>query len=82
MKIDIDDDFARELQYMIELHQQYGPSTHLESVEQLVGFILMSIADGSRRPGAWERGLLHPMGLVADCDEHECYRECYGRPEE
>ncbi len=82
MNIEINEHIVKELNYMIELHQQHGPSTYLKSVEQLVGFILASIADGSRRPGAWERQLLYPMGLVADCVEHECYREDYGKPEE
>ena len=82
MQIDINDYLVEEFKYLIELHQQHGPATHLESVEQLVGFILMSIADGSRRPGAWERQLLYPMGLVANCAEHECYRADYGKPPE
>ena len=80
MKIEIYECIVKELNYLIELHQQHGPSTYLESVEQLAGFILASIADGSRRPGAWERQLLYPMGLVADCPEHECYRNQYGKP--
>lgn len=71
-----------ELKYMIELHQQHGPSDYFQNVEQLVGFILSSIADGSRRPGSWERGMLYPMNLVANCPEHDCYREDYGKPKE
>lgn len=82
MKIEIDNCLVQELEYLIELHQQHGPSTYLETVEQLVGFILASIADGSRRPGAWERQLLYPLGLVANCAEHEHYRERYGKPQE
>ena len=77
MKIDIHPSIVKELEYLIELHQQYGPSTYLNSVEQLVDYILSSVADGSRRPGAWERQLLYPMGLVADCVEHEVYREAW-----
>lgn len=38
---------------------------------------LASIADGSRRPGSWERSLLERMGLVTD-DEHYSYRPHYG----
>lgn len=80
MHIEIDAYIEKELSYLIELHQQYGPSTHLKTIEQLVAFVLLSIADGSRRPGAWERQLLYPMGLVANCEEHACYREDYGKP--
>ena len=82
MNVEIHPETLKELEYLIELHQQYGPSSYLKTVEQLVDFILVSIADGSRRPGAWERQLLYPMGLVADCVEHDCYREHYGKPEE
>jgi len=32
--------------------------------------VLASIADGRRRPGAWERQLLELMGLVAESEEH------------
>jgi replicative superfamily II helicase len=80
MKIEINDIIIKELQYMIELHRVHGPSHYLENVEQLASFILASIADGSRRPGSWERNLLIPMNLVADCAEHNCYREEYGQP--
>ena len=69
-----------ELEYMIELHQRYGVPNPMSSVEDLVGYILSSVADGSRRPGSWERQMLHSMGLVAECDEHETYRSDYGKP--
>ena len=67
---------------MVELHQNSDASTPFKTVEELVGFVLASIADGSRRPGSWERQLLIPMGLVADCDEHHRYRADYGKPTE
>jgi len=41
---------------------------------------LSSVADGSRRPGSWERQMLQMMGLVASSDEHSEYREGYGEP--
>lgn len=49
------------------------------SVEALVDYVLGSIADGSRRPGSWERELLEMLGLVADCEEHHQYRARYGK---
>ena len=54
----------------------------MQSVEDLVGYVLVSVADGSRRPGAWERQMLEMMGLVADCNEHHIYRSQYGKPSE
>jgi hypothetical protein len=53
----------------------------MQSVEALASYVLASIADGSRRPGAWERQLLEQMGLVADCDEHHQYRPHGGPPQ-
>ena len=71
---------VKELNYIVELHQQYGAPNPLPTVEALVGYILASVADGSRRPGSWERQLLELMGLVADSDAHHCYRAHYGKP--
>lgn len=81
-QITINPHVYKELEYMIELYQLSGAPNPFENVEDLVGFILASVADGSRRPGAWERQLLEMMGLVADCDEHHDYRANYGNPAE
>ncbi len=53
----------------------------MDSVEELVNYILASVADGSRRPGAWERQMLEMMGLVANSDAHGQYRSDYGAQE-
>jgi len=82
MKIEINGVVLEELEYLVELHQRSGASNTIQSVEDLVGYVLASVADGSRRPGAWERQLLVMMGLVADCDEHQIYRGQYGKPSE
>ncbi len=79
--IEINPDLLKELEYMVELHQRSGAPNPMQSVEVLVGFVLASVADGSRRPGAWERQLLETMGLVAYCEEHHIYRSQYGKPE-
>lgn len=81
MNIEINEHVLKELEYMVELHQQYGAVNQMASVEELVAYVLASIADGSRRLGSWERQLLSPMGLVAECMEHETYRSTYGKPE-
>lgn len=79
MNIEINPDVLKELEYMVELHGRYGAAYKVESVEDLVSYVLTSIADGSRRPGSWERQLLVCMGLVSECDEHQIYRPDYGK---
>jgi len=81
LKIEINEHVLNELEYMTELHRKHGAPNKCESIQDLVDYILMAIADGSRRPGAWERELLERMGLIADCDEHQEYRSAYGKPE-
>ena len=80
MKIEIDDEVARELAYMVRLHQEHGAPAEMDSVKRLIGYVLASVATGSRRPGSWERGMVQQMGLIADCDEHHAYRASYGEP--
>lgn len=80
--IDISDHTIKELEYIIELHDKYEAPNPKDSVENLIQYVLASVTDGSRRPGAWERGLLDAMGLVADCDEHYIYRHNSGAPTE
>ena len=79
MKINIHPEVLKELEYLVELHQRYGAPAPMDSVESLVSYVLASVADGSRRPGAWERQLLEMMGLVAEGDEHHYYRAQYGK---
>ncbi|WP_235421159.1 hypothetical protein [Erwinia oleae] len=79
--IDVDPDVFRELQYMVELFKKHGSLCPVQNVSGLIAYILASIADGSRRPGAWERQLLTILGLVAHCPEHHTYRGHYGSPD-
>lgn len=81
MNIKIDKQVLAELKYMVQLHKEHGAPAAFDSVEGLIGYILASIADGSRRPGSWERQMLEMMGIVADCEDHHIYRANYGRPE-
>lgn len=78
MQIEIDDDLAREFEYIVQLHQEHGARAKMENIEMLINHVLIHVANGSRRPGAWERGLLVQMGLVAECDEHRQYRPNFG----
>lgn len=79
MEIKINPEVLKELEYIVELHAKYGAANQVSSLDDLVSYVLASIADGSRRPGAWERQMLEMMGLVAECDEHHCYRSNYGK---
>jgi len=80
--VEIHPEVLKELEYIVALHKEHGAPSSMETVEDLVSFVLASVADGSRRPGAWERQLLTMMGLLADCAEHEQYRSSYGMPED
>jgi hypothetical protein len=51
-----------------------------KSIEELLSYLPAAVADGSRRPGSWERQILEMMGLVAECDEHHKYRPEYWNP--
>ena len=81
MKIEIDDSVLEEFRYILELRQQQGTDDAEQTLESLVNQVLYNVADGSRRPGAWERDMLNMMGLVVDCPEHREYRPKYGKPE-
>ncbi|MGP0837863.1 hypothetical protein [Serratia sp. CY85251] len=78
LQVTVDPEIARELAYMLKLQQTCGAAVRYKNVDSLIHYILASIADGSRRPGSWERGILAQLGLVADCDEHQVYRDYYG----
>jgi hypothetical protein len=78
IKTDLDADIYAELARISELHHRYGAPNPQDTVADLVNYVLGAVADGSRRPGSWERGLLDQMGLVADCAAHQEYREGYG----
>ncbi|MDD5411283.1 MAG: hypothetical protein PHF31_07700 [Methylobacter sp.] len=83
MKIEISDGIYSEIEYLHELIKN-GNSGDLsiESPTELINYILSVVADGSRKPGSWERGLLDSMGIVADCSEHHVYRQTYGKPKD
>ena len=67
--IEIDAGVRKELEYLVELHARYGAPNPMPSVEALACYVLASIADGSRRPGAWERQMLEQMGLVVGAEK-------------
>lgn len=78
--IDLNDEMTSELRYLVELHQRHGAPNPMPSVEALIEYVLCSVANGSRRPGSWERQMLESMGLVAEANEHQQYRPAYGPP--
>lgn len=81
LTLNIDECVLSELEYLVQLQQQHGAMSPVQNLDELINTVLISIADGSRRPGAWERQLLDMLGLVADCPEHCTYRSNYGVPE-
>lgn len=80
MQITVDPEVLKELEYIVKLHAEHGAPNPMHSVEELITFVLASIADGSRRPGSWERQLLLPLGLIAETPRHLEYRAQYGEP--
>ncbi len=74
MELTIDPDIADELAYIVELHEAYGAPAEMGSLEELIAYVLAVVAEGSRRPGSWERQVLTMMGLLADCPENQEYR--------
>lgn len=77
-QVSIDPRIYAELEYIVQLHQKYGAPCAVGSVDDLVLCALRVVADGSRRPGSWERSVVEMMGLISDADEHHVYRASYG----
>ncbi|KAF1704227.1 hypothetical protein CSC66_05095 [Pseudoxanthomonas kaohsiungensis] len=71
---------AAELRYLVDLlsDDPYGAAP--ASIDELCNYVMTAVADGSRRPGSWERGLLDSLGLVSQRDEHHVYRPDCGPP--
>lgn len=82
MKIEIDDSVLNEFRYILELRQAHDTDDQEQTLESLVNQVLYNVADGSRRPGGWEREMINMMGLVVECEEHYTYRPYYGKPPE
>ncbi|MEX8139999.1 hypothetical protein AB7B51_17510 [Acinetobacter baumannii] len=75
-----------ELSYLTRLINEYDNIAGYLGLQDtitlsdLIEYVMVHIADGSRRPGAWERQLLEMLGIVPDCDELSVYRQNYGDP--
>lgn len=80
VSVQIDAAVYSEFVYMCELATENGSCAGYTDPSQLIAYVLSSVADGSRRPGSWERQMLEMMGLVADCDAHYEYRASFGNP--
>lgn len=78
VQITIEPGTLKELAYIVELHKKHGAPNPFDTVEDLVAYVLSAVADGSRRPGAWEREMLEQMGIIANTEEHDIYRQHYG----
>lgn len=72
-------EIAAELEYLISVTKA-APAGGFGSVADLLRHVAISIADGSRRPGSWERPMLASMGIVSgDEPELRSYRREYGK---
>jgi hypothetical protein len=80
LKLTVDDGVLSELAYIVKLHKAHGAPNPHETVESLVLYVLSAVADGHRRPGAWERSMLDSMGIVPETDLSYEYRPQYGEP--
>lgn len=82
LTININTHVKKELEFLFESLSEYKNNIiQFENLEHMINFILCSVADGSRRPGAWERQLLEMMGIVPDNPIFHEYRNSYGKPE-
>ena len=77
---EVSDAVFSEFEYMSKLLNKGDDNFTYETPEEIISFVLSSVADGSRRPGSWERQMLQMMGIVASADEHSEYRDAYGEP--
>ncbi len=78
--IEVDDAVFSEFKFMSKLLNKDEDNFAPDTPEEIIAFVLSSVADGSRRPGSWERQMLQMMGIVASADEHSEYRDAYGEP--
>lgn len=81
IEIEFPQGVTAELRYLLDLISADQDGVVLTGIEELCAYVMTAVADGSRRPGSWERGLLASLGLVSDRDEHHVYRPSYGPPE-
>ena len=81
LTITINPHIKKELEFLFKsLKEDENSHFEFESTEHLINYILSCVADGSRRPGAWERTMLQMMGLVPDNEIFNNYRKEYGEP--
>ncbi len=83
MKIELHlhDGVYQESRYLVHLQQTHGAPVQHASVGSLLAYLAAVVADGSRRPGAWERQILEMTGQLPQCDELAHHRAEYGNPE-
>lgn len=82
VRVELGPQTKSELDYLVSLHKEHGAPNPYETVEELLAYVASAVADGSRRPGAWERGVLEQMGLVPDSPAAHVYRANYGAPKD
>lgn len=81
IEVELPSGVASELRYLLDLMEDESWGVAYATIEELCSYVMTTIADGSRRPGSWERQVLESMGLVSERLEHHVYRSDYGPPE-
>ena len=80
LTIEIDTGAKKELDFLFKSGLEDDIHS-FETVENMLSYILHSIADGSRRPGAWERQILEMTGIVPNNPIFHEHRSTYGNPQ-
>ena len=81
MEVKIPAEIQRELEHLIDLHQKHGAPNPMGNTENLIRFILASVAKGSKNPGSREGVILEIMGIVPNGEATNVHRHHHDNPE-
>ncbi len=82
MEVKIPTAIQRDFEHLIDLHRKHGAPNPMKNTNNLIRFILATVAKGSKNPGSREGVLLEIMGIVPNRKAHNDYRHHYGNPDE
>ncbi|MDP2903090.1 MAG: hypothetical protein Q8N96_08265 [Methylovulum sp.] len=82
IELEIDSGVIEELKYIQYLHEESGSTLPIKNdVNDLINYILASVAIGSCKPRSCEREIVQQLRLVVfSHDDHFKERDCFGRP--
>jgi hypothetical protein len=73
LNVELSDYDREELDRIIQYHQESDAPNEFHSLNDLATYVLSAIADGSRRPGSWERSIIESLGIVASHPDHQVH---------